>query len=448
MSYLCFMEFYGRDKQLAALRKIAERSHTTAQMTVISGRRRVGKTRLIKESLSGEKFLYFFVSRKEESMLCRDWHAQIEQTLDVVVPGDFSRFQQLFVWLCGYAENHHLNLVIDEFQDFYHVNPSVYSDMQNAWDTAKEEMRMNLILSGSVQSLMRKIFENYREPLFGRATGKLFIKPFGVKTLRTLMREKAPDHSADDLLTLYIVTGGVPKYVEFYTDRNLLTHQDMIEAFFTEDSFHLEEGKALLLEEFGKDYGTYFSILVLMAHGKTDRGAITSIIQRDVGGYLRRLEEDYSIIKAYRPLFSKPQSRNVKYFIDDNFLNFWFRFIFKNKGIIELENFALLREKINREFPEYRGRYLEKFIRKDLAESMDFSEVGNYWQRGNKNEIDVIAYNELTRKATIGEVKVNPENISLDLLRLKAQEITKELGGYEITYRGYSLEDVLGVLGC
>lgn len=441
--YLHTMEFYGRDKQLAALAKIAERSRSNAQMTVISGRRRVGKTRLIKESFAGQKFLYFFVSRKEESMLCREFHAQIQQTLGIVVPGDFSRFQQLFVWLCEYAKQQHIHVVIDEFQEFFHINPSVYSDMQNSWDSAKEEMRMNLILSGSVQSLMRKIFENYREPLFGRATGKIFVKPFGVKTLRALMREKAPGHSAEDLLTLYTVTGGVPKYVEFYTDRNLLTHQKMIDAFFTEDSFHVEEGKALLLEEFGKDYGTYFSILALMAHGKTDRGAITSIIQRDVGGYLRRLEDDYSIIRAHRPLFSKPQSRNVKYFIDDNFLSFWFRFIYKNKGLIELENFALLREKINRDFPTYRGHYLEKFIRKDLAESMEFSEVGNYWQRGNKNEIDVIAYNELTQKAIIGEVKMNRENISLDVLRLKAQEISRELGGYAISYRGYSLDDVM-----
>jgi len=437
------MEFYGRDKQLTALKKIGERSQANSQMTVISGRRRVGKTRLIKEGLAGQKFLYFFVSRKEESMLCKDFHSQIQQTLGVVLPGDFTRFQQLFVWLCEYAKGNHLNLVIDEFQEFFHVNPSVYSDMQNSWDSAKDEMRMNLILSGSVQSLMRKIFENYREPLFGRATGKIFVKPFGVRTLRSLMRDKAPNHSADDLLALYIVTGGVPKYVEFYADRNLLKQQEMIDAFFSEDSFHLEEGKALLIEEFGKDYGTYFSILALMAYGKTDRGAITSIIQRDVGGYLRRLEEDYSIIKAHRPLFSKPQSRNVKYFIDDNFLSFWFRFVFKNRGLIELENFALLREKIGRDYPTYRGLYLEKFIRKDLAESMQFSHVGNYWKRGNKNEIDVIAYNELTRKAIIGEVKINPKNISLDVLRLKAQEITKELGSYDISYRGYGLEDIM-----
>lgn len=436
------MKFSGRDKEIQSLQTIRERSKQNAQMTVVTGRRRVGKTRLIKESLSEEKFLYFFLSRKDEPLLCDDFKQQIEQTLGLELFGSYSRFSDLFAWLCDYAKREHLNVVIDEFQEFFRINPSVFSEMQNLWDSSKDVMKMNLILSGSIQSLMRKIFDNYREPLFGRATAKMKIKPFGVGFLKELMRENYPNYEPIDLLTFYVVTGGVAKYVEYFVDNKQLAQEDFFNVFLDDISFFQDEGKALLIEEFGKDYRTYFSILALIAAGKTSRSAITSVIQRDVGGQLKRLEEDYSIIKARRPIFSKPASRNIKFFIDDNFLNFWFRFIFKYKAALELANYDTVLEIMRRDFPTYAGPFLEKFIRKSLAESKEFTAIGNYWERGNQNEIDIVAYNELSKKALICEVKMNKKNISLDVLRSKAIAIGRNLGGYDIDYRGYSLADI------
>ncbi len=134
-------------------------------MTVITGRRRVGKTRLIKESLAGSVYLYFFVSRKEEPLLCAEFKDQVEQVLETEMIGNFNKFRLIFQWLCSEAKRRHINLVIDEFQEFFRINPSIYSDIQNYWDGGKELMHMNLILSGSIQSLMRKIFDSYHEPL-------------------------------------------------------------------------------------------------------------------------------------------------------------------------------------------------------------------------------------------------------------------------------------------
>lgn len=104
------------------------------------------------------------------------------------------------------------------------------------------------------------------------------------------------------------------------------------------NSLFIEEGKNLLIEEFGKDYGIYFSILSLIASGKTSRPAIESILETTVGGYLDRLENDFGLIKKIRPVLAKPNSRMVKYSVEDNFLNFWFRFIFKHRSAIEIGN--------------------------------------------------------------------------------------------------------------
>ena len=415
-------------------------------MTVITGRRRVGKTRLIRRSLRGSTFLYFFLSRKEEPLLCQEFQEQTERLLSVKIIGSITRFSQLFEWLCVFAQTTHLNLVIDEFQEFYRLNPAVYSEIQNHWDQYRGSMKMNLILSGSIQSLMQRIFENYREPLFGRATAKIVLTPFTPGQLRELLRLHHPEFTAFDLLTFFTVTGGVPRYVEHFIDARSLAHDDFISAFLSDHSFFRDEGKALLLDEFGKDYGIYFSILSLIASGKTDRGTITSTLQKDVGGHLNRLEKVYGIIKAQRPMFSKPNSRNINFYINDEFLRFWFRFIFKNQPPLEIGNYGYVRQVIDRDFSTFAGASLEKFVRAELAASGRYSHVGNYWEKGNQNEIDVIAYNELTKQALIGEVKLNDQKISLDKLRGKAEAVKRKLGGYDILFHGFGLESIVAPL--
>jgi AAA+ ATPase superfamily predicted ATPase len=437
------MKFISRQREIANLNRIRQRSYDRGQMTIVTGRRRIGKTRLIKESLSGETYLYFFVARLDEPLLCDGYVRQIEQTYGQRPIGSITRFIDVFRYVIELAKQQQVNLVIDEFQEFLRINPSVYSEMQNHWDSNRENMMMNLILSGSVYSLMHKIFQDYNEPLFGRATGRMHIQPFKLSTLRNILRQYAPDHTAQDLLTLYTLTGGVPKYVEIFVDAKALTTDKMLALFLDPEAIFLEEGKDVLIQEFGKEYTTYFSILTLVAAGKTSRAEVESVIQRDVGGYFKQLEEDYLILQRRRPLFSKVGTRNVKYYINDEFLHFWFRFIFKNTGMIELENFGQLRRLIDRDFTTYTGLVLEKMIRQQLAETQQFSAIGQYWQRNGENEIDVIALNDLDHTAIVGEVKLQAGKVDLGKLRRKAEAIEKHLSDYTVDYRGFSLDDVL-----
>ncbi len=436
------MEFTSRQQEITALAKIREQSYTRGQMTVITGRRRIGKTRLIKESLMGETYLYFFVARMDEPLLCEGFSRHVEETFGVSLIGTITRFIDIFRYVIELAKQRQVNLVIDEFQEFFRINPSVYSEMQNHWDANREQMKLNLILSGSVYSLMQKIFRDYGEPLYGRATSYLYIRPFPPSTLRSIMRQHAPGHGAMDLLTLYVLSGGVPKYVELFVDKQALTHAKMLDLFLSPDEIFLQEGQDVLIQEFGKEYGTYFSILTLIAAGKTSRAEVESVIQKNVGGYLQRLEEDYLIIRRQRPMFSKVGTRSIKYAIDDNFLNFWFRFIFKYNGTVELGNYDYLRQLIDRDFTTYAGHLLEKFIRQQLAETQLYSAIGQYWQRNGENEIDVIALNEVDKTCTIGEVKLQAKNVDLEKLRQKTGAISKHLGGFELTYRAYTLEDL------
>ena len=161
------MKFYNREKELSLLQKIEERSKQTAQMTFVVGRRRIGKTSLLVKANEGKLMLYFFVAKKNEVLLCEEFVQEIRHKLQVEIFGELKTFKSVFGYLMELSKTRHFTLVIDEFQEFNTINPSVYSDMQNIWDSQKGAAKINLILCGSVYSLMSRIFEHAKEPLFG-----------------------------------------------------------------------------------------------------------------------------------------------------------------------------------------------------------------------------------------------------------------------------------------
>ena len=323
------MRFYNREKEIALLQKIEKKSEQSAQMTFVLGRRRIGKTSLLVKVSYSHAYIYFFVAKKNETLLCNEFVEEVKLKLNVEIFGTLKTFKDLFGYLMELSKTVHFTLIIDEFQEFFSVNPSVYSDIQHIWDSKKEDSKMNLILCGSIYSLMKKIFEQSKEPLYGRATQRIRVKEFTIETIREILADHYPAYSSEDLLAFYMITGGVAKYVELLVQSEAFTVDSILNEIFSDNSLFLDEGKNVLIDEFGKDYGNYFSILSLIASSKTSRVEMESILEMQIGGFLERLEVDFGLISRVRPIFSKPNSRSVKYQINDNFLNFWFRFIYK-----------------------------------------------------------------------------------------------------------------------
>jgi len=439
------MKFYNRSEELQLLATVNEATKQSAKMTVMVGRRRIGKTRLLFEAYQHTRWVYFFVARKSETLLCEEFISIAEVALGIKILGDFKSFVPLFEYLMEYSCRESFTLVIDEFQEFYHINPSVYSGIQNVWDRYKDRSKMNLIFSGSIFALMKKIFENTKEPLFGRVDKKILLKPFNVNVLQEIYEEHVKVPVAKDFLAFYALTGGVAKYVEHFVNENAFTLDKMLSVILKADSVFVNEGRDMLIEEFGRSYTQYFSILSLIASGKTSRTEIESVLQKDIGGYLNQLESDYNIIKRVQPLFAKPGSRLQRYIIEDNFLNFWFRFIYKNQSAVELGNFDYVKKLIERDFSSYGGKVLEKLFVEKLSLSHQFSSIGNYWERGNQNEIDIVAENKMEKKLAIIEVKYLKSRIKLATLKQKALKLTESFKDYDITYQAYSLDDVFNI---
>lgn len=216
----------------------------------------------------------------------------------------------------------------------------------------------------------------------------------------------------------------------------------MLDEIFRENSLLLDEGMNLLIEEFGRDYTTYFSILSLIASSKTSRSEIESILGKNTGGYLEKLENDYRIIQKVKPVLAKPGGKVQKYFIDDNFLGFWFRFIYKNKAALEIGNYAYARSIVERDFESFSGPYLEKYFRDKLALTGNYSLIGRYWEKGNQNEIDIVAVNDNEKTVLFAEVKRNKTKISPSLLKSKSVKLLQSFPGHTVTYAHLSMDDM------
>lgn len=441
------MRFFDRETEFEKLREIEGLSHEVAQFTIITGRRRIGKTEMVKKFYENRTMLYFFVARKAEADLCDIFIEEIRTKLHIpIMDSKGMSFATIFKFIMELSQNQHITLFIDEFQDFYRVNPSIYSDMQNIWDNYKNKAHINLIVAGSVNTLMNKIFKNKKEPLFGRQTSTMHIRPFKPSVLKEIMAEYYPNYKKSDLLAIYTLTGGVAKYVELLIDRKKFTEKKMLDMFFERDSYFLPEGKNMLVDEFGKDYGIYFSILTLIAQGRNTRSELEQTLNiKELSGYLKNLSEEYGLISKMQPIYEKSTNKNVHYTIDDQFLKFWFRFVYKYTHIIEAGGNEKLRTIAKRDFTTVSGKSLEHYFNEVLKETGNYTRLGYWHDRKGENEIDIIAEDEVDNKIEFIEVKRQAKNFDEEILRGKVESFMNTVGsfnGYEIIYRGLSIEDM------
>ena len=440
------MEFYDRTNELTELQRIQNLSFSDhSRLTVVTGRRRIGKTSLIMKSVEGLPTVYLFVGRKAEATLCSEFIPVISQSLDTFVPAEIRTFRSLFQYLMELASNKAFNLVIDEFQEFYNIDESVYSDMQNIWDAYRRKSKMNLIVSGSIYSLMQKIFQSKKEPLFGRADNIIKLSAFDLSTLKDIMRDYRSGYTNDDLLALYSFTGGVPKYVELFCDNQMLSVDEMISFMVRENSPFTDEGKNLLIEELGKNYATYFSILSAISGGiNTQPGIEAALGDKSIGGQIKRLIEDYNIIVRQRPILAKEGSQTVRYEIQDNFLRFWFNYFDRYRSLIEIKNFVGLQSIIKKDYPTYSGIMLERYSKQQFAESFQYRAIGSWWElKGYQNEIDIVGLKLEKNQAVVAEVKRQKKNFKPELLVAKTEHLKQKLlPKYRIEMRCLSLEDM------
>ena len=439
------MQFFDRQEEIEYLRQERELAKKAARMTVVTGRRRVGKTQLIQKAFEDEPYIYLLVTRRAETDQCADFLERVKSVLPISLYGKGVRFGMLFKALMEESCRRSFTLVIDELQEFWKIDEGIFGEIQEQWDKYHADSKINFVTCGSVNTLMNKIFFNEGQPLYGRSTSRMQIEPFRLPVLKEILSTYNPAWNSDDLLALWTFTGGVARYVEELMDRGYVTRGAMMDGILNEHSFFLDEGKSVLVQEFGKEYGIYFSILSAIARGITTRNEIEQLVGTSIGGYLTRLETDYGLISRRQPLYEKGANKSSRYRITDNFFAFWFRFIFRNADLIELRQFDVLKEVLRRDYETFSGFFLEGYFKEKFIEERRYTRMGSWWDRHGENEIDLVCEDELSGSLDFYEVKREKTRININVLKAKAEAFlakNPQLKEHKMTFKGLTMQEM------
>ena len=444
------MEFIGRKAELEKLNAEYERD---SSFVVIYGRRRVGKTTLIKEFLKDKTAFYFLATEELENQSMKRLAGVIARTTKnrLFQRVAVSDWLELFEMIAEYEPDKKKILVIDEFPYLVKTNPAFPSILQNAWDEILKEKNIMLILSGSLIGMMQKHALSYDSPLYGRRTSQMRLAPLSY--MEVYAAQKLP---FDKAVEQYAITGGVPKYLEFFSDGRMLMEQ-VKDVVLSKSGFLYEEPFFLLKSE-AMTAVNYFSIIRVIADGNHKLGKIAGILEQETSAltpYLSTLV-DLGFIEKRTPITEKNPERSRKglYFICDNFIRFWFRYVYPYKGELELDNMQIVLDEIQKDFTEKFVAFAYEDICKDIFAdlcrkgeiSFLLSRIGSYWLNDytGDTEIDVMAADHQNKRVFAGECKYHtkpvdaPVYFALKEKVANAGEIRKAFPGYEIVYGLFS----------
>ena len=412
------MKFYNRRLELSELERINALSREGLHVTVITGRRRVGKTRLVEEFIKGRDHIYFFITRKGELLLLEGLANSVREKLGY--SPRFADWEEALEYLITRVEGE-LVLVFDEFQNLSFGSPSAFSQFQKVLDSCMNQKGKHIILMGSYVSMMNRIFTGEKEPLFGRATEYIRLKPLGYKHVYEICRDLRFNQS--DILTLYSIFGGIPKYYVMIGEQGLEGKDPLriIEkAFYCDFPLLSEEVKNNLIEIFGRNYHTYFSILEAVAGGHNTMTLMSnrSGIKRDsISKYIQSLTNDFNILEYRVPVTErKGKSKKGRYFIRDEMTRFWFRFIWPNLTLIEQGNYRRVSEIVENGLPMLISDKVEALVRSALVEKGRCEVAGQWWNRRG-DEIDVVGFDRRKGEILFVEIKWRNRRTGVDLCR-------------------------------
>jgi len=415
------MEFYGREREIDELRKVRATSRKYARFTVVTGRRRIGKTQLIRQALDdgSATYVHLVITKKTEKVQTAAHQRIVERSLAIRLHGTCTRFAELFEELMKESLQRPFTLVLDEFQEFDKVDDAIFGEIAGVWDQYHSKSKMNLVVCGSVNRLMTKIFFDDSQPLYGRSTGRLSLAPFDVNVLKKILCDFSPKWKSEDLLSLWTITGGVPRYVELLMENDAFTRANMLKVVFGGITSFIDEGRAILSEEFGKEYGVYFTILSSIASGKTTFAELNNELGTDVGGYLTRLEAQFGLIAKKQPVYETVKTKNCHYQIEDCFFRFWFRFVVGYQDLIELNQLDELREIVQRDFDTFSGYALERYFYWKFLSEKKYVKMGAWWDRKGENEIDLVCERSGKGELEFYEIKRDDKRYSPTQLQAK-----------------------------
>lgn len=438
--------FIDRDQEMQTLQNEYERDGSA--LVVLYGRRRVGKTTLISEFIKDKNALFFLATEESEHQNRNAFKEKVAEFThsDLLRDADVKTWDTLFKAIVDASSSEKPIIVLDEFQYLGKANAAFPSIFQRIWEEHLKNQSVMVILCGSLISMMQSQTLAYSSPLYGRRTAQIQLKqiPFAY------YHEFFPEKDYKNLVEMYAITGGVPKYIELFRE-----NEDIYSAINTcvlNRSGYLYEEPYFLLQQEVNEIGSYFSIIRAIAAGNSKLSAIASMLEikaTSLTKYLKTLI-DLDVIEREVPVTENNPQRSKKglYKIKDNYLRFWFAFVYPNKSFIESGHSNIVMSKIKKNLVRNHIAFVYEDVCKERMWQLNaegawpfhFSKLGRYWDA--QTEIDIVALDPEGKNIVFGEYKYWQEPVGIDVLtklEAKVRSVLWERNNRNVWYVLFSI---------
>ena len=413
--------FVDREQEMETLQ--SEYNRDGSALVVLYGRRRVGKTTLISEFIKDKNALFFLASEEAEAQNRNAFKEKVAEFVDsdLLRSADIKSWDVLFKSIMDTPFESKPVIVLDEFQHLGKANHAFPSVFQRIWEEILKDKSVMVILCGSLISMMESQTLAYGSPLYGRRTAQIRLQqiPFGY------YHDFFPGKSRRELIEMYAVTGGVPKYIELFSESRDI--YSAIQKCVLNRSGYLYDEPHFLLQQEVTEVGSYFSIIKAIAAGNSKLSAISAVLEIKATGLTKYLKTliDLDILEREVPITedNPEKSKRGLYKIKDNYLRFWFAFVYPNMSFIESGHSRVVMNKIKKSLvPNHIAFVYEDVCKERMWElnadnvwSFNFTKLGRYWDA--KTEIDIAALDLEGKNLILGECKYWQEPVGVNILR-------------------------------
>ncbi len=434
-------QFVDREQEMETLQNEYERDGSA--LVVLYGRRRVGKTTLISEFIKDKKALFFLASEEAESQNRNAFKEKAAEFIDsdLLRNADIKSWDILFKAIMDTPFESKPVIVLDEFQYLGKANLAFPSIFQRIWEEILKDKSVMVILCGSLISMMESQTLAYGSPLYGRRTAQIRLKQIPFAYYHNFF----PGKSRKELIELYAITGGVPKYIELFSeDKDIY---GAIQKCVLNRSGYLYDEPYFLLQQEVSEVGSYFSIIKAIAVGNTKLSSISALLEvkaTSLTKYLKTLI-DLDILEREVPITEENPEKSKKglYKIKDNYLRFWFAFVYPNMSFIESGHGSVVMNKIRKSLVKNHIAFAyEDVCREQMWElnakgvwPFNFTKLGRYWD--SKIEIDIAALDPEGKNLILGECKYWTDPVGVSVFRdleAKTDTVTWERKNRKVWY--------------
>lgn len=442
------MKLQSRREEIELLRRQRWLSEEQgSKVTLVLGKRLSGKTAIIAEAYSDKPFLYLELTGKTEILQMEEYKRQAKEKYGVDVPYTIRTVRALVEYLYRISSRLPMTIVIEDFDEMLRRNPDFYPAMKTLWKREKRSSNVNLVVTMTNPVHAEKIFYEQGAPLFNTVDTEIRVGYMTIAQLKQAMDASGKPWTNEDLLAMYMITGGCPKFVLYALSKGAVSRTDIIKLFVAPESPYILEIGCILVETLGHNSEVYLSLLQLIASGTRTLGDLEERLGGIiVGGHLAKLESEYGLIAKQRPVLAGSKSRNVvRYEIADHMFEFWLRYIETGRYMLETGDLDALRGTIDRDFWKYGQTVLKRFLRRRFSEENGLTDIGGDWKSGKESvfELDIVGVDSSSRTALVADVEIDASTFRKDpfLERVKTLK-NGPLKGYDVDTRLFTLSDM------